>query len=119
MLAKIVISNREIIAKVVLVFSLLIISYLAFTPQEEKQGLGFDKLNHIFAFTFLAFISHQAFLHQSLIKLTILPLIIYGLFIESVQFFLPYRTFSLYDIMADIFGLLVYYLALLVFNKSS
>ena len=32
----------------------------------------------------------------------------YGFLIESVQYLLPYRTFSLFDLSADAVGLLVY-----------
>jgi VanZ family protein len=37
-----------------------------------------------------------------------LPLFAYGLVIEIVQYHLPYREFSLWDLAADGLGLLIY-----------
>ena len=38
----------------------------------------------------------------------VLILMAFGLLIEVIQYFLPYRTFSLYDLGADAIGVLVY-----------
>ena len=42
----------------------------------------------------------------------ILALLGFGLLIEVIQYFLPYRTFSLYDLAADGGGLTVYWFSL-------
>jgi len=39
-----------------------------------------------------------------------LPLIVYGLIIEVMQYFSPERTFSLFDWLADFSGILLYFI---------
>lgn len=39
-----------------------------------------------------------------------LPLALYGLMIEVLQYFSPDRTFSLLDWVADVFGILLYFM---------
>ena len=89
--------------------TLLVVSYLAVTPTEHKVShLVSDKLNHMAAFLVLA-----ALLDFSLprIEFTVAKagtLLAYGLLIEIVQYFLPFRQFSLLDLAVDALGLGAY-----------
>jgi hypothetical protein len=38
------------------------------------------------------------------------PLLMYGLFVELLQYFTPFRSFSLLDILADFSGILLYFI---------
>ena len=92
--------------------SILLISYLSFTQIEGSpfDVLTFlnDKLQHAVAFFVLAFLLDFAWPRQPWQWTKWLPLLGYGLFIEVVQFFLPFREFSLWDLAADALGLLLY-----------
>lgn len=89
--------------------TLLVVSYLAVTPAEHKVSqLVSDKLNHLAAFLVLA-----ALLDFSVprVEFTIAKagaLLGYGLLIEIVQYFLPFRQFSLLDLAVDALGLAAY-----------
>lgn len=84
------------------------IFYLATTSVDHKVQSTFnDKFNHLIAFGVLSFLCHIAFqAHQSIKWAAIL--FGYGLLIELVQYFLPYREFSLLDLATDLLGIVLY-----------
>jgi len=50
-----------------------------------------------------------------------LPLLAYGVFVEVLQYFTPYRSFSVLDMVADFSGIMLYFLlkmALIQFDKN-
>ncbi len=68
-----------------------------------------DKLNHIVAFFVLAFLFQKAYNIKNIFALTSLLLFI-GAFIEVYQlFFVPGRSFSFKDFLADCIGILIYF----------
>jgi VanZ family protein len=67
-----------------------------------------DKAAHIFAFFVLALLLDFSFPATGFHTRKVLSLLGYGLAIEIVQYFLPYRTFSLLDLAADGIGLFLY-----------
>ena len=67
-----------------------------------------DKLNHLAAFFTLALLSDFAFRGNSFWPAKFLPLLGYGLLLESIQHFLPYRDFSLLDLGTDALGMGLY-----------
>ena len=67
-----------------------------------------DKLNHLAAFFSLALLSDFAFRGNGFGAAKFLPLLGYGLLLESIQHFLPYREFSLLDLAADALGMALY-----------
>lgn len=84
------------------------IFYLATTSADHKVQSTFnDKFNHLIAFGVLSFLSHIAFQSQQWLKWAV-ALFGYGLFIELVQYFLPYREFSLLDLATDLLGIILY-----------
>jgi VanZ family protein len=98
--------------RIAFVLVTLLISYLAFSRIEETvlDTLSFinDKIEHSAAFLFLAFLLDFAWPRQAWGQRKWLPLLGYGLLIELVQYFIPYREFSLWDLAADALGLLAY-----------
>ena len=98
-----------IIFRVMLVLSLLLIIYLATAELEHPVMTSVnDKFGHILAFVILAFLLDFSFPASSYNLSKILPLLAYGILIEIVQYFLPYRMFSLLDMLADAGGLVIY-----------
>jgi VanZ family protein len=105
--------NQSTLLRVALVFSLIAISYLAFTPLEiPAVGSLNDKVSHILAFLYLALLWDFSWPESEWSYRKALPMLGYGLFIEVVQAFLPHRFFSLLDLAADGLGLILYALIL-------
>lgn len=104
------------------VASILLISYLSFSQIEDSPFtlLTFlnDKLQHAGAFFVLAFLLDFAWPRQPWQWTKWLPLLGYGLFIEIVQYFIPFREFSLWDLAADGLGLLLYGYALPLIKRT-
>ena len=93
--------------------TVLLVTYLAFGHIDETPVSRVnDKFGHSAAFLCLAFLLDFASPSTDWCARKLLPLLAYGLFIEVVQYFLPYRTASLLDLAADGLGLLLYSLAL-------
>ncbi|MEJ2590236.1 MAG: VanZ family protein [Candidatus Thiodiazotropha sp.] len=89
--------------------TLLLVTYLAFGHIEKTPVASInDKFGHAAAFLCLGFLFDFARPATPWSMRKLLPLLAYGLFIEVVQYFLPYRTFSLWDLAADGAGLLLY-----------
>ena len=92
-----------------LAVTLVMTMYLATAQQAPSviDNLN-DKVNHVLAFYVLAFLADYSApkVRFNLGKgLTILG---YGLLIEVIQYFLPYREFSLLDLAADGVGIAAY-----------
>jgi VanZ family protein len=91
--------------------ALLLISGLALVPLEQALvSTGWDKSNHVLAFAVLLLLLDSAYPSLPMLQGKLLLLLVYGLAIEVAQHFIPYREFSLFDVLADIVGLLVYLL---------
>jgi VanZ family protein len=106
------VNQRHNYFKILFYIGLLAVFILAVIPDTnelpEITKLS-DKLNHLAAFFTLAILIDLAYSTKSFLwKFDFL--ILYGLFIESIQYFLPYREFSLYDLAANIAGLLFYFI---------
>lgn len=73
------------------------------TGSSVVSGLD-DKLQHLLAFAGLAVMGCMGFPHLP-VRTVLLPALLgYGLLIESIQCFLPWREFSLLDLAADAAG---------------
>jgi VanZ family protein len=85
------------------------VSYLSFGHLEETPLASInDKVGHTAAFLCLSFLLDFAWPRYSWGLGKLMPLLGYGLLIELIQYFLPYRSFSLLDLAADGAGLLFY-----------
>lgn len=95
--------------RIALAVTLAVTMYLA-TTHEEYSVVNYlnDKVLHFLSFYVLAFLADYSTprIRFNLGKgLTILG---YGLLIEVIQYFLPYRTFSIFDLAADGIGISAY-----------
>ena len=112
-------SLHTIFFKVLLLVALTAITILAFLPDYDSLPpiVSFsDLLNHTIAFTVLYILARQSFpaLH---IKYSVIALTAYAFFIEAVQYYLPTRFASWSDIGADVTGLFIGYISMLVFRR--
>jgi VanZ family protein len=93
--------------------TLLMITYLATTyvnyPVIENIH---DKVGHLLAFYVLALLADFSFPDSRLNFSKTSLLLSYGLFIEIIQYFLPGRMCSVYDLTADALGLGMYWASL-------
>jgi VanZ family protein len=96
--------------KLALLLALTGISVAATMPPEALSAATInDKAAHAATFLLLAFLSHRAFPESSVLWKAG-PLFVYGLLIECVQYYIPFRDFSLLDQMANTFGILLFFL---------
>ncbi len=66
-----------------------------------------DKLKHAFAF-FIFFLLYSLFFNLNKKKIFLIGFI-FGIFIEFIQYFIPYRSCDMKDVIADATGLLIAY----------
>jgi VanZ family protein len=78
-----------------------------------------DKLNHIFAFFVLSLLADFSFPENRFFPTIFFLLMSYGLSIETIQYFLPYRMFSLFDVAGDAIGIILYRISLPLVKKST
>lgn len=99
--------------RTVFYITFVVITLLALLPQDQAVlTTGWDKTNHLLAFFVLALLIDRSYPHLSLWRIKLPLLLVYGLWIELLQWFIPGRFFSGFDVLADGLGLLIY--ALLV-----
>lgn len=84
------------------------ILYLALTPVKMTPGVGYDKANHLIAFLLLAWLVEGGWPGPELAWRRYGWLICYAFFIESIQYYLPEREASWFDLAADLLGLTLY-----------
>ena len=105
--------TQIIIFRLALITAVTAITYLATTRQELPLAKEIsDKASHIVAFCVLALLVDYSFPERGLGFAKICALLTYGLLIEITQSFLPNRTPSLIDLLADGIGITMYKLSL-------
>ncbi|NRA82320.1 MAG: VanZ family protein [Gammaproteobacteria bacterium] len=88
--------------------ALIVCCYLFFSqPAFNIDVAHSDKYGHIMVFFTLAMLLNR--FSALRIKLQILLLTGFGISVEIVQSFIPYRSGSVDDVVADILGLLLFY----------
>lgn len=106
---------NQIGLKMLLFLVLILVTWQALSPQPaQATQLINDKLGHTLVFLVLAIISDHAYATTAFNWNKALWLLLYGIAIEVVQYYIPGRDFSLLDIAADASGLLLYY----IFTKT-
>ncbi len=80
----------------------LLICFLSFYPVPQTPTS--DKLNHFIAFLVFAILLRLTY--KTGYWAVFIYSLLFGIFIEIVQYFLPYRSSELQDVVADLFGTL-------------
>ena len=100
--------------------SFLLVMYFSAVPSSSIPNIAAlsfltDKMIHALIFLYLSFIGLNCYFNIS--KLLLLGMIFsFGLVIEIIHFYHPYRFFEIPDLIANLIGIL---LALVIFNKKS
>jgi VanZ family protein len=102
-------SGQTFLYRVLLCSAIILITHLAVTSMAYPVISDTnDKFNHIFAFIVLAFFADFSFPESPYRLVKILSLFVYGIIIEIIQYYIPNRNFSFFDILADLIGLSIY-----------
>lgn len=89
--------------------ALLFLLWQALAPTPVVRAPINDKLLHFLAFFVLALLADCAWLKTRFGWRHFAGLALYGGTIEVLQYFVPGRSFSLLDLLADLAGVLVYW----------
>ena len=106
--------------RIIFFFSLLLIFYFSVVPASSIPNIAAlsflsDKIIHALIFLYLSYVGLNSYFN--LTKLLLLGLIfIFGLAIEIIHFYHPYRFFEVADLISNLSGIL---LALYIFNKKT
>jgi VanZ family protein len=110
---------RVTLFRILLTAAVLGILFLATTPLACPIASDInDKLSHVVAFFVLAGLTDFSFPEAKNRLALALALLGYGLTIEIIQHFLPWRMFSLMDVAADALGIGCGQMALLFLKKK-
>ncbi|MDO6619154.1 MULTISPECIES: VanZ family protein [unclassified Shewanella] len=97
-------------------FAVIIISYLVFSkPNYPMTFSNMDKVGHTVSFLGLTFLAYFAFKPKWYWMGLIMTA--YAVLIELIQSQIPYRSASIADVVADLIGVVLFYLLLFVFRK--
>jgi VanZ family protein len=96
--------------KIVFLITTVVVFYLAITASDTSwmKTPYEDKINHFMAFFTLSLLLNRASSRPMARLRNVLALLSFGIFIEYVQSFLPYRDASLLDVAADLCGILLF-----------
>lgn len=101
----------RISARAFVVFLMVLGAWVATRRLEFPPGISLnDKLIHAIVFFGFALLMDLVSSRHPFWLWKGLPLLIYGLGIEIMQYFSPDRTFSLLDLLADFSGILLYFI---------
>jgi VanZ family protein len=92
------------VSKVLFILFLLVVMFLSVYNFGTEIHTGNDKINHCVAFFMFALLFYFAFRNDGFFTIIGFGMG-YGLLIEVVQHFLPYRSAEAGDLFADIIGL--------------
>jgi VanZ family protein len=110
--------NQTAIYRLALILTLGAITFLATTGHGYPVVKDIsDKANHMLAFYVLAMLVDFSFPKTRFGVSKILALLTYGLLIEIIQGFLPDRTPSLVDLLADGVGIAMYKLSVPILTR--
>lgn len=103
------VTTKTRVFQLALLAAILIVSYLVFSRPSYPQGIPhLDKVGHLGSFLLLSWLTFQAFRPRWFILVPIMA--IYAVSIEIIQSYLPYRSASFADIVADMLGVGTFYL---------
>lgn len=106
-------SRVGLVVCIIVVTALTVLPLNEFPPAENIN----DKVSHLLAFLALALVADYSFPDKSFLIPKGIPLLAYGIGIEVVQYFIPYRSFSVLDMVADGSGLIVYMMFMPLLNR--
>ena len=93
--------------RIILISSVFIITILSIQEVNIESSVKFfDKVLHFLCFSYLTFITWLSRILNKDLHVYVIVLA-YGILIEIIQIYIPYRSFEFLDIFADFLGILV------------
>lgn len=103
---------NKTVYKVAFFIVVLLLMLTPVLPEELKAFFTFleltDKMEHFIAFFLLSFLLNRASSTITHRLRNVVALSTFGLFIEVMQYFIPNRSTSLYDLLADMAGIFTF-----------
>lgn len=103
---------NKTVYKVAFFIVVLLLMLTPVLPEELKAFFTFleltDKMEHFIAFFLLSFLLNRASSTITHRLRNVVALSTFGLFIEMMQHFIPNRSTSLYDLLADMAGIFTF-----------
>ena len=92
------------------IFTLIVVFVFAVIPNDPlfEEYYYADKIKHLIAFFTLSFLLNRASSDMAQRFRNMSYLMLFGIFIEFIQYYLPQRTSSIEDIFADVAGILLF-----------
>ncbi len=110
--------------KILFYLCLTLIVYLSIIPQDVNfsllSGARFTKsgfFQHVAGYFILSALACQAF-RENNIRIILVGILIMGAGLEIVQYTIPSRTFNIYDLLANLAGVLVVVIKILFDQKK-
>ncbi len=96
------------------------ILYLAITNDSFCiiEGRYEDKVNHFFAFFTLSLLLNRSSSTYNARMRNVTALLVFAVFIEFLQYFIPYRCASVGDVIADLGGILTFQFLLTLYRYT-
>ncbi len=104
--------------KILFYITALTVFILAIVPNDNINIYidNADKVKHITAFFTLSYLLNRASSTIAHRLRNMVALLLFGIFIEFIQSYLIYRSSSIYDIYADLVGILLFQLILSIYR---
>ena len=112
----VVVISRTRFFQFALLAAIILVSYLVFSRPSYPQGIPhLDKVGHLGSFLLLSWLTYEAFKPRWFILVPLMAT--YAFAIELVQAYLPYRSASFADFVADMVGVGLFYLLAKVLTR--
>ena len=104
--------------KLTLLLAFIVMSYLVFSQPTYSQNTipYFDKIGHAGSFFILTCLTYLAFRPHWLVIVSLMAA--YGILIEVIQYFIPYRGAEVADVIADLTGVALFYCLNFIYRKT-
>jgi VanZ family protein len=108
------------IARILLCAAVVFTFYEAtiLNPFQSPATDNSDKFLHALAFFSLAFLADLSFPSGKLFLRKLIFLLFFGIFIELVQVYLPWRSAEMMDLVADFAGMALYFIPVSVVRRK-
>jgi len=105
--------HSRLISIAILSLSIIGFSYLFFSPQSVPNNIPHsDKYGHIIVFFCLSILIYKCINIAKRYQITLI--VGYGAAVEGIQHFISYRSGGIDDLIADIIGVVLFYLLTLI-----
>ncbi len=103
--------NLQTIYRVFAILWLVLVGVLSLIPVPKEAAVVSDKTAHFLFYLATSMVVFLAIRSERFLRslfITVVAVLFYGILLELLQALVPYRTFSMNDILANTLGILTY-----------